>query len=133
MLFHLQKTVDAMECSIPLIYTSKFYEVQKYCSLTGHFYAATVVLINEKFFQSLSKELQNIFQEGAILYRREQRKISERQDSEMLEQLKKSGMRVNDVTPEQKKAFIEATRPVYDEFKKLVGDELIEMARKANQ
>ena len=81
----------------------------------------------------LSKELQNILQEGAILYRREQRKISERQDSEMLEQLKKSGMRVNDVTPEQKKAFIEATRPVYDEFKKLVGDELIEMARKANQ
>ena len=51
----------------------------------------------------------------------------------MLEQLKKSGMRVNDVTPEQKKAFIEATRPVYDEFKKLVGDELIEMTRKANQ
>lgn len=128
-----QKTVDAMECPIPLIYTSKFYEVQKYCSLTGHFYAATVVLINEKFFQSLSKELQNILLEGAILYRREQRKISERQDSEMLEQLKKSGMRVNDVTPEQKKAFIEATRPVYDEFKKLVGDELIEMARKANQ
>ena len=128
-----QKTVDAMECPIPLIYTSKFYEVQKYCSLTGHFYAATAVLMNENFFQSLPKDLQKIIQDGANLYRAEQRKLSEKQDKEMLQALKKAGMIVNDISPEQKKAFIKATLPVYTEFKSLVGNELIELARKANQ
>lgn len=128
-----QKTVDAMECPIPLIYTSKFYEVQKYCSLTGHFYAATAVLINEKFFQSLPKDLQKIVQDGANLYRTEQRKINDKQDKEMLDELKKDGMLVNDVTPDQKKAFIKATLPVYDEFKDLIGPDLLELARKANQ
>lgn len=128
-----QKTVDAMECPIPLIYTSKFYEVQKYCSLTGHFYAATAVLINEKFFQSMPEELRNIVREGAELFRTEQRKINDAQDNEMLEYLKKAGMQVNEITPEQKKAFAAATLPVYDEFKSLIGAELLELARKANQ
>ena len=128
-----QKTVDAMECPIPLIYTSKFYEVQRYCSLTGHFYAATAVLINENYFQSLPKDLQKIIQDGANLFRKEQRKLSEKQDSEMLEALKKAGMKVNDITPEQKKLFINATQPVYREFKKLVGQDLLDMARKANK
>lgn len=128
-----QKTVDGEENPIPLIYTSKFYEVQKYCSLTGHFYAATVVLINESFFQALPKDLQKVVLDGANLYRTEQRKLSDTQDKEMLEALKKAGMQVNEVTAEQKKAFIKATEGVYDEFKDVVGSELLNLARKANQ
>ncbi len=128
-----QNTVDAMECPIPLIYTSKFYEVQKYCTLTGHFYAATAVLINDKFFQGLTPELQKVIQDGAELYRTEQRKISEAQDKEMLKALSDSGMSVNELTPEQKDVFIKATLGVYDEFRKIIGDDLIDLALKANQ
>ncbi|MDR1979526.1 MAG: DctP family TRAP transporter solute-binding subunit [Synergistaceae bacterium] len=128
-----QKTVDAMESSTPLFYTSKFYEVQKYYSLTDLFYAATVVLINEPFFQSLPKDLQDIVQEAAELYRTEQRRISQEQENEMLGLLKDAGLVVNEISQEDRNLFREMTLPVYDEFKDVVGEDLIELARKASQ
>ncbi len=127
-----QKTVDAQENPIPLIYTSKFYEVQKYCSLTGHVYAATVLLVNDAWFNGLPKDLQKVLQDASILYRTEQRKISDQQDKDMVTALKKSGMKVNELTAEQKSAFAKATAPVYAEFAKSVkgGQELIDLAKK---
>ena len=127
-----QKTVDAQENPIPLIYTSKFYEVQKYCSLSSHVYAATVLLVNDAWFNGLSKDLQKVLQDASIIYRTEQRKISDQQDKEMLASLKKSGMKVNEITPEQKKAFTKATASVYSEFANSVkgGQELIDLAKK---
>ena len=128
-----QKTVDAQENPIPLIYTSKFYEVQEYCTITGHVYAATVVLINDDFYNKLPKDLQKVVMDGAIKYREEQRKMASKQDEDMLIELKRAGMKVNELTPAEKKVFIEATLPVYDEFKDKLGSDLIDLAKDANK
>jgi len=128
-----QGTVDAQENPIPLVYTAKFYEVQDYYTLDGHVYAATVVLINDDFYKSLPEELQKIVKEGAEKFRDEQRKINTQQEEEMLKLLKKEGMKINELTPEQKQKFIEATLPVYDQFKDKLGEDLIELAKQANQ
>lgn len=128
-----QGTVDAQENPIPLVYTSKFYEVQKYYSLDGHVYAATVVLINNDFFNSLPKDFQQIVVDGANLYKDEQRKLSDKQDVEMLAELEKAGMKINELTDAQKQEFVKATLPVYDQFKDVLGADLIELAKKANQ
>ena len=127
-----QKTVDAEENPIPLIYTSKFYEVQKYCSLSGHVYAATALLVNDDWFNSLPEKHQKVLQDAAKIYRTEQRKISAQQDKEMIESLKKNGMIVNEITPSEKKAFSAATAVVYKEFADMVkgGQELIDLAKK---
>ena len=128
-----QKTVDAEENPIPLIYTSKFNEVQKYCSLTGHVYAATLLIVNDAWFNGLSPEHQKVLMEAAAIYRTEQRKISAQQDIEMIEELKKTGMQINELTPEQKKAFADSASSVYSEFAESVpgGQDLIDLARKA--
>lgn len=125
-----QKTVDAQENPIALIYTSKFYEVQKYCSLTGHVYAATIAVCNDDWFNKLPADLQKIVLDGATLFRDEQRKLADQQDIDMLEDLKKAGMQVNELTASEKEAFIKATASVYDEFAKSVpgGRELIDLA-----
>lgn len=128
-----QGTVDAEENPIPLVYTSKFYEVQKYYTLDGHVYAATVVLINNDYFNSLPEDLQQIIIEGAEKYKDEQRKLSSQQDTEMLQALKDKGMQVNELTPEQKQKFIDATLPVYDQFKDVLGEDLINLAKQANK
>ncbi|MDD7650442.1 DctP family TRAP transporter solute-binding subunit [Cloacibacillus porcorum] len=127
-----QKTVDAQENPIPLIYTTKFYEVQKYATLTGHVYAATTFLCNDTWFNNLPKDLQKIVKDGAVLFRDEQRKLTEAQDKEMLALLKQSGMQINELTQAEKDDFIKATAPVYEEFSKSVpgGKDFIELARK---
>jgi len=128
-----QGTVDAQENPIALVYTSKFYEVQKYYTLDGHVYAATAVLINNDFFNKLPPDLQKVVVEGAEKYRDEQRKLSSKQDVEMMDALKKTNMKVNELTDVQKQKFIQATLPVYDQFKDVLGADLIELAKQANK
>jgi tripartite ATP-independent transporter DctP family solute receptor len=128
-----QKTVDAMENSTPIFYTSNFYEVQKYYSLANLYYAATVVLINEDYFQALPKDLQQVVQDGANLYRAEQRRISAEQEIEMLEALKARGLVVNEISQEDRELFQKAVLPLYDEFKGAVSGELLELAQKASR
>lgn len=125
-----QKTVDAQENPIALIYTSKFYEVQKYCSLTGHVYSATALIMNKKFFDNLPPNLKTIVTKAAHDYVVQQRKLSDKQEKEFLVLLRKNGMVINDLTPAQKEAFVKATLPVYDSFRDVVGGDLIDLAKK---
>lgn len=43
------KAIDAEENPVPIIYASKFFEVQKYLSLTNHAYAPYIVLVSKAF------------------------------------------------------------------------------------
>ena len=46
-------TVDAQDTPLSLMYAQKFYEVQKYLTLTGHTYSPWPLVINKKFFDGL--------------------------------------------------------------------------------
>ncbi|MGM8212267.1 TRAP transporter substrate-binding protein [Virgibacillus sp. W0430] len=128
-----QGTYDAMEQPISLLYTNKFYEVQDYLTLSSHFYAATILLMNNDFYNNLPEDLQELVMEKAEEYRTEQREIAQKQDSEWLEILKEEGMQVNELTPEQKKAFREAVQPVYDKYTPELGEDLVNKALSANE
>jgi len=128
-----QGTVDAQENPIPLVYTSKFYEVQKYYTLDGHVYASASMVINKDFFNSLPKDLQEIVATGAKKAKDFQRDLADKQDEDMLKLLKGKGMIINELTPEQKQKFVDATLSVYDKFKDAIGEDLIEIAKKANE
>lgn len=128
-----QGTYDAMECPISLYYTNKFYEVQDYLSLTGHVYAATALLANNDFFNSLPEDLQQLVQEAAEEFRTEQRELAQQQDTEFLDLLKENGMQVNDLTEEQRNQFREAAQSVYAEYEDQIGKELIDQALAANE
>ncbi len=117
-----QKTVDGQDQQIPLIYTNKFYEVQKYCSLTNITYTAAVLLVSEMWFQSLPEEYQNVLVEAGRICTNEQRKLIKQQEGEFIRLLKDEGLVINDITPENKAAFINITKPVYKVFTDSVKD-----------
>jgi len=127
-----QGTVDAQENPIFLTYTSKFYEVQKYLTLTGHVYAPGVAVMNLDFWDSLPTDLQEIVQDGMYVARDMQRELLDAQNEENLKELK-TLMEVNDLTAEEKAAFVEATKPVYDKLAKDLGQDLIDLALAANE
>lgn len=127
-----QGTYDAMESPISLYYTNKFYEVQKHLTLTGHVYAATILLMNNDFYAKLPEDLQGLVMEASQEYRTEQRQIAQKQDVEFLEKLKEAGMQVSELTPEQKDVFREAAAVVYDQFTAEIGEDLVEQAKAAN-
>lgn len=49
-----QGTIDGLELPLDMIYTQKHFEVAKYIALTHHCIGTQFVLINERFFNSLS-------------------------------------------------------------------------------
>jgi len=89
--------VDGEENALLLIETQKFYEVQKYCSLTNHMYVGYWVLANPDAFGKLPKDLQDMvagaFDEGA----EKQREQSATEGPGMRGKLVAKGMQISDV------------------------------------
>ncbi|MDR3353524.1 MAG: DctP family TRAP transporter solute-binding subunit [Synergistaceae bacterium] len=128
-----QKTVDAMECPLNLIYTPKFYEVQKYLSLTGHLYAVAPLTMSEIFFRSLPDEYKEIIIEGGKIYTEIQRKNTIADENNMLKLLEEAGMIVNDLTEAEKNEFKKLSAPVYDQFADKVGRDFLNEVIEANK
>ncbi|WP_313237375.1 TRAP transporter substrate-binding protein [Sporosarcina ureae] len=128
-----QGTYDAMESPISLYYLNKFYEVQSDLTLTGHVYAATILLMNNDFYNELPEDLQEIVMTAAEEYRTEQRKLAQKQDKEFMDDLKELGMKIHEMKPEQREVFRKATEGVYEKYTPVIGEELVEKARAANE
>ncbi|GEA15705.1 ABC transporter substrate-binding protein [Moorella sp. E308F] len=126
-----QKTIDGQENPIPTIYLQKFYEVQKYVTMTGHIYGPHIMLISEKLWESMPPEDKKIFEEAAEESAKFQRSTNREMNKNYVDELKKVGMTVTELTPEQLKAFQDAVQPVYKEFEDKIGKELIAEFKKA--
>lgn len=108
-----QKTVDGQENPLSLINSSKFYEVNKYISITNHIYSPFLLIVSEKWYTSLSPDLQKAVQEAANEARDYERKVSAQQEKDLIDQLKEKGALINtpDIT-----LFRKATADVHKEF-----------------
>lgn len=128
-----QKTVDAQENPINLIYTSKFYEVQKYLSMTGHLYAVAPLTVSEIFFSKLPKDLQKIVLDGGNAYKDTQRKLTVQEEQKMIDDLRKGGMAINELTADEKAVFQKLAQPIYKQFESKVGKDLLDKVIAANK
>lgn len=113
-----QGAVDGQENPIPIIYTQKVYEVQKYLSLTGHVFSPSLILMSKRKFDKLPDDLKDIIKNAAQESADFERSQITRMENEQVEKLKELGMVVSytDKTP-----FLEMTKSVYDEFKGELG------------
>ena len=110
-----QGTIDAEENPVPNVETNKFYEVQKYISMTGHIFSPAPVFIAKDYYDAMPEEYQTAIQEAATEAAPYQREQIDEQEATGVETLKENGMEVNDV---DKTPFKEATAPIYDEYVK---------------
>lgn len=104
-----QKTFDGQENPIPVIYNSKFYEVQKHLSITNHSYDAMPFVINEPFYNTLTKEEQEIINKAAAMAQDDNRNTVVKQSNDCIGKLKEQGMIIT--TPDLS-LFKEATKDV---------------------
>jgi TRAP-type transport system periplasmic protein len=118
-----QKTIDGQENPVAIIYTQKIYEVQKYLTLTGHFYSPTPLLMSLKAFNALPNETQKIFLDTAIECATYERNLLRDSESKQLSEIKAKGMQI---TTPNKKPFQDAAASVYREFEGQFGKEMIE-------
>ena len=92
-----QKVVDGQENPIMNICASKFYEVQKYMSLTKHQYSTLPLIIAEMTWKKLNANHQNAIQKAAIEAAPYYRKLVVASEADQRKIMEQAGMKVNDV------------------------------------
>ncbi len=92
------KTVDGQENPFNTILSSKFYEVQKYLSITNHVDSPWIVTESKKWWDGLSKTEQKILLDAARVSRDFERKDTREEGAKALADLKAKGMQVNELS-----------------------------------
>lgn len=113
-------SVDAQENPLSDIYGWKFYEQTKYCALTGHILSLHFMVINNKFWNSLSAGQRRILTDASAKSFIEVQKARSQAEKELYNILVKAGMQFTqpDLAP-----FREKAKTIWKQF----GDaELIE-------
>jgi len=93
------KTVDGQENPYNTILSSKFYEVQKYLTVTNHVYSPWIVLVSKKWWDGLSKDEQKVLLDAAKKSRDFERKDTRAEADKALADLRGKGMQVNELSP----------------------------------
>lgn len=125
-----QKTVDGQETPIMSIVSAKFYEPQKYLSITEHFYSPALLLMSESAYAKIAPEDLPLFKEAVEEATKFQQTETERKCQEGLKVIEDYGLKVNEVP--DKSAFIKAVEPVYDKFSKDFGDTIDRIRAQSN-
>jgi tripartite ATP-independent transporter DctP family solute receptor len=118
-----QKTIDAQENPIAILYFQKIYEVQRYLALTGHFYSPTPLLMSLKTFHNLPENIQKVMLDTAMECATYERNLLRDNETKQLAEIKAKGMQV---TLPNKKPFQDAAAPVFKEFESQFGKETID-------
>jgi tripartite ATP-independent transporter DctP family solute receptor len=120
-------TVDGQENPIAHILTQKWYEVQKFFSLTRHQHGVEPLLMSKIIFDGLKPEYQKILIEEGIAHAAVSRKMVTADEAQQLQQLEKliTVNNIDDIT-----AFKDACKPVYDKYTEKYGDK-IQLIREA--
>ncbi len=118
-----QGTVDGQENPIPVILSSKFAQVQKHLSLTGHVYSPAVLILSPAVWDKLSEADRKVFVAAAQKAAVAQRKRVNDDEANGIAQLKRDGMQV--VEKVDGESFRRAVAPAYVTFAKEFGADRI--------
>ncbi|MEO8523158.1 MAG: TRAP transporter substrate-binding protein [Caldimonas sp.] len=122
------RAVDAQENPVGLIDSQKFYEVQKYLSMTAHVYSPFIVMASKKWFDALSAADKTAVRAAAVeagVYQRQQQR---EQSVALVEELKSKGMQVNELAPAEIARLRAAVQPVVTKYSASIGPDLMKLA-----
>jgi C4-dicarboxylate-binding protein DctP len=122
-----QGVIEGQENPLANIASMKFYEVQKYMTLTNHAYHTYAAIMNKQAWESLPEDLQAVVQDAMIVGRDAARAFTEEDESKILANIE-GQIEIQELSPEGRAAFVEASKPIYDDFREKVTPALMDKA-----
>lgn len=122
-----QNVVDGQENPWGHIWTKRFFEVQKYISETGHTYSPELLAVSMKTWNRLPENYRKVVKECADQARDWERNLCREKEADFRNKVIATGksqvILAKDV---DRKAFAEASRPVWKKFEDKVGKDNID-------
>ncbi len=108
--------IDALEADFFSIRGFKWGEQAKHLTLTYHWFLPKAVRVNAKWLDGLPPDLQKLVRDSAKEVFAEQRKSNRANASAALDDLKKQGITVHQLSEQEKQRWLDATKSLFDEF-----------------
>ncbi|MFW1678047.1 TRAP transporter substrate-binding protein [Pontibacter sp. JAM-7] len=128
------KAIDGQENTWSNIYSKKFFEVQPYITESNHGVLDYLVVTSTEFWVSLDEPVQVELKKAldeAIAYGNDIAAKKTEEDKQQIIDSRRS--EVLTLTAEQRAQWVEAMKPVWKQFEKDIGADLIKAAEAANQ
>src|SRR2546426_12540716 len=120
-----QKAIDGQENPVTVINANKFYEVQKYLVLTRHQYSPQSLIFSKKVWDSLSAGERKIITDAAVEAGKVERQAAREQEGQALDNLKKNGMQVTELSAVELAKLREKMKPGIAQHSEGVGAETL--------
>ncbi|MDB5803236.1 MAG: dicarboxylate transporter subunit DctP [Betaproteobacteria bacterium] len=118
------KAIDGQQTPTLAAMGFKFFDVQKYLSLTNHTYNPFILIMSKKFWDKLSPADQKAVQAAANEARDYERTQSRALNTGVLADVKAKGIVVNELAPAEVARMRERVKPVVEKHVKLIGEPL---------
>ena len=128
--------VDGQENPLSVFVAAKLPTVgQKYLTLWHYVADPLIFVVNKQVWASWTPADREAVRQAALQSGRENvekaRKGIAGNDNTVLKQIEAAGVTVTQLSPAQREAFVQATRPVYDKWSKTIGADLVKKAEAA--
>jgi tripartite ATP-independent transporter DctP family solute receptor len=118
------KAVDGQENPYNTILSSKFYEVQKYLTVTNHVYSPWIVTVSKKFWDGLSAAEKKVLMDAAVKSRDFERRDTRAEADKALADLKAKGMQINELPAAEAARMREKLGSINNSIAANVGQDL---------
>lgn len=123
-----QGVIDGLDIHLTGMWLAKV--PVKYISLSRWILEPIITIMSKGFFDQLPADLQQIVREGAYEGKMVHMGTLATKHYEAIEALRKKGVEVTLLTAEERKAFSDLMGPVYDKWRKKIGEDLFKQAVK---
>ncbi len=126
-------TIDAQESPLLTSILIKATEVTKFVTKTNHILTECIIIVNPDFWSKLTPEQQKIFREAAAVTIKVNRDMNEQlmkklpQSGMSIEEYcEKNGVKVVDLTAEEREAFKASMTKVWDKYREKMGPDVFD-------
>lgn len=123
-----QGTIDGQDNPATLTYTAKFYENLKYFTLTNHVALCVPLIVQKSFYEGLPEDVRTVLDEGFEVMEGFCREENLKFEQEAIDGMKEAGVECITLTEDQMQQFKDAVTPIYDQYREIVGDEVMDIA-----
>ena len=128
--------VDGQENPLTIYSVLNMHEVgQEHVTLWRYVADPLIFAVNQQVWDSFTPEDQEIVRQSAIdagAYGVEVARAGLTDDDQSLfDEIRGNGVEIISLTDEERQAFVDATRPVYDDWKERIGADFVEQAEEA--
>lgn len=120
-----QGVVDGQENPFSVINASRYFEVQKFVSNTGHFFDFINVVANRRAFEALPPAQQKVLRDSMAKAVAWQRSRAAAEETESIAEIKKRGMIYDEVSPQFREQMRKGSANVVEDVKKRIGADFV--------